>query len=170
MRCWIVVVVLMLLSLTAASSAQQPLPPAEPSVELPAPLARVLTDYETAWGKRDPAALASLFTDDGFVLSGGRPPIRGRARIAEHYKGSGGPLSLRALAYAVEGSVGWIIGAYAEQKGQPDMGKFTLTLRKAPDGRWLIMSDMDNPNRRPGGDQRSIARIIIVRNPRNVAA
>jgi len=34
-------------------------------------------------------------------------------------------------------------------KGEPDGGKFTLTLRKAGDGRWLIMSDMDNGNSRP---------------------
>jgi ketosteroid isomerase-like protein len=27
-----------------------------------------------------------------------------------------------------------------------DDGKFTLTLRKDSDGRWLIMSDMDNGN------------------------
>jgi ketosteroid isomerase-like protein len=32
--------------------------------------------------------------------------------------------------------------------GQPDIGKFTLTLRKDSDGRWLIRSDMDNSNRR----------------------
>ena len=29
-----------------------------------------------------------------------------------------------------------------------DIGKFTLTLRKNQDGRWLIVSDMDSPNRR----------------------
>lgn len=155
MRRWIgsvLAVLAVVFPVVAASSTQPPPVPPEPSVELPAALARVLTDYETAWGRRDPAALANLFTEGGFVLSGGRPPIRGRTRIAEHYKGSGGPLSLRALAYAVEGSVGYIIGAYAEQKGHPDAGKFTLTLRKGADGRWLIMSDMDNPNRRPGGD------------------
>ena len=120
-----------------------------PSVQLPPELARVLTDYETEW-RRGGAAVAQLFTEDGFVLSGGRPPIRGRAAIAEHYgSGGGGPLSLRALAYAAEGSVGYIIGGYATERGTPDIGKFTLTLRKRPDGRWMIVSDMDSPNRRP---------------------
>jgi len=28
------------------------------------------------------------------------------------------------------------------------IGKFTLTLRKSADGRWLIMSDMDSGNPR----------------------
>lgn len=121
-----------------------------PSVELPPDLARVLTDYETEW-RRGGTAVAQLFTEDGFVLSGGLPPIRGRAAIAKHYASvGGGPLlSLRALAYAAEGSVGYIIGGYTTERGQPDIGKFTLTLRKQPDGRWMIVSDMDNSNRRP---------------------
>jgi ketosteroid isomerase-like protein len=46
------------------------------------------------------------------------------------------------------GDVGYIIGGFSRQPDEPDGGKFTLTLRKAPDGRWLIMSDMDNSNRR----------------------
>jgi len=53
------------------------------------------------------------------------------------------------VAYATEGTVGYIIGGYAEKAGEPDIGKFTLTLRRGPGGRWLIMSDMDSPNRRP---------------------
>ena len=120
-----------------------------PSVELPRDLARVLTDYETEW-RRGGGAVAQLFTEDGFVLSGGRPPIKGRAAIAEHYgSGGGGPLSLRAIAYAAEGGVAYIIGGYTTERGTPDIGKFTLTLRKRPDGRWMIVSDMDSPNRRP---------------------
>ena len=42
--------------------------------------------------------LAALFAEDGFVLSSGVPPVRGRAAIRRHYEGQGGPLSLRALA------------------------------------------------------------------------
>jgi ketosteroid isomerase-like protein len=117
-------------------------------VDLPPQLARVLTDYEAAWQAKDAKALAGLFAEDGFVLSGGTPPVRGRAAIEEHYQGSGGPLSLRALAFATEGPVGYIIGAYTQRQGEPDIGKFTLTLRRDPGGRWLIVSDMDNGNSR----------------------
>jgi hypothetical protein len=53
---------------------------------------------------------------------------------------------LRAFAFATEGKVGYILGGFARQAGQPDVGKFTLTLRADADGRWLIASDMDNPN------------------------
>jgi hypothetical protein len=49
---------------------------------------------------------------------------------------------------ATEGPVGYILGGYTSRKGEPDDGKFTLTLRQASDGRWLIFSDMDNGNAR----------------------
>jgi ketosteroid isomerase-like protein len=120
----------------------------EPTVELPRELDRVLTDYEKAWSARDAKALAALFAEDGFVLPSGRPPVKGRAAIESHYQGQGGPLSLRAFAYATEGSVGYILGGYAGEEGQEDDGKFTLTLRKDAAGRWWIVSDMDNGNRR----------------------
>ena len=143
-------IALALVSAIVAGAA--PSSPAEttlPSVTLPPELARVLTGYEKAWAAKDAAALASLFAEDGFVLQRNKPPVRGRDGIANAYAGAGGPLALRALAYAAQGDVGYIIGAYAARAGEPDDGKFTLTLKKAADGRWLIMSDMDNGNRPP---------------------
>jgi ketosteroid isomerase-like protein len=127
---------------TAASSS-------EPSVTLPPALARVLRDYESAWQKKDARALAALFAEDGFVLSNGRPPVRGRAAIQKHYEGAGGPLALHAFDYSIAGATGYIIGGFSRQAGEPDSGKFTLTLRQAEGGRWLIVSDMDNGNQRP---------------------
>ena len=78
--------------------------------------------------------------------AGGRPS-------QEAYQGSGGPLHLRALEFAVEGRVGYIIGAYAGSTPTEDAGKFVLTLARQDDGRWLISADIDTPNRmrRPGG-------------------
>lgn len=120
----------------------------EPSVTLPPELARVLTDYEAGWKAGDAAALSRLFAEDGFVLGQGRGPTKGRAAIQKLYTRAGSPLSLRAFAYATHGDVGYILGGYAAEPGKPDDGKFTLTLRKGEDGRWLIVSDMDNSNRR----------------------
>jgi len=139
---------IMTLLVAFSATGQQAAPPAEPSVSLPPDLARVLTDYEAAWAKRDAAALAGRFAEDGFVLPNGKAPMRGRAAIQGYYTGQGGPLSLRAIAYAAEGGVGYILGGYTDTAGKPDTGKFTLTLRKGSDGRWLIMSDMDSPNQR----------------------
>jgi ketosteroid isomerase-like protein len=149
----IVAVALLLVALSGRAAAQQgnqPAAPALPSVTLPADLARVLRDYERAWRASDVEALVALFTDDGFVLQPSRPPARGHAALAERYAGQGGgPLTLRALAYATADTVGYIIGAYGYDEGATDLGKFTLTLRRGPSGRWLIASDMDNGNAPP---------------------
>jgi ketosteroid isomerase-like protein len=147
MRCLIPGLAL-LASLASAQVPAEPVDPRpEPSITLPPQLARVLTDYEAAWRAKDSAALAQLFAEDGFVLSNDSPMVRGRRAIARFYDGKGGPLFLRAVAYAVDGKVGYIIGAFTHRSGAPDDGKFTLTLKKV--GRWLITSDMDNGNRYP---------------------
>jgi uncharacterized protein (TIGR02246 family) len=143
---------LLVMALATASQAQAPqaAPTELPSVELTPELDRVLRDYEAAWRRGDAAGLAALFTEDGFVLQGGRAPVRGRAAIQAAYTGQGGgPLRLRALAAATADSVGYIIGAYGYGDAPGDQGKFTLTLRREPDGRWLIFSDMDNASRPP---------------------
>jgi len=126
-------------------------PPAElPSIALPPALDRVLRDYEAAWRRGDAAALAALFAEDGFILQGGRPPVRGRAGIQAAYAGQGGaPLRLRALAAATADTVGYIVGAYGYGDAPGDQGKFTLTLRRGAGERWLIFSDMDNSSRPP---------------------
>ncbi len=134
-----------------AAVLAQPEPAALPTLTLPPELARVLTDYEAAWQKKDAAALAALFAEDGFVLSSGAPPVRGRAAIERHYAGAGGPLALRAFAYETREDVGYILGGFARKAGEPDVGKFTLTLKRGAGGRWLIASDMDNGNRRAPG-------------------
>lgn len=129
----------------------QPAPPKSgmPSVDLPAGLDRVLRDYEKAWRANDAAALAQLFTEDGFVLANGKPAVRGRPAIEAAYTGHGGPLVLRALSFSVDGAVGYIIGGYAVAADADDIGKFVLALRKDKKGRWLIAADIDNTNSRP---------------------
>jgi len=139
--------VAVMLWISALSGGQEPAAAQEPSVKLPPELARVLTDYEAGWRAGDGPTLARLFDEDGLVLPNGGPPVRGRAALQRYYKGPGGPLVLRAFAFAAEGPVAYIIGGFSRQEGQPDVGKFTLTLRKGTSGLWLIVSDMDNSNR-----------------------
>ena len=145
----IVMLALSLISQGSSAQATPPDPPPLPSVELPRELDRVLRDYEREWMARSAAGLAALFVEDGFVLQGGRPPVRGRAGITEAYQRSGGgPLALRALAYATADSVGYIIGTYSSAPGAPDIGKFILALRRERGGPWRIAADMDNGNSR----------------------
>ena len=123
-----------------------------PSIDLPPEIDRVLRDYETAWRARDAAALAKVFTEDGFVLASGRKPVRGRAAVEAAYKGAGGPLFLRAMAYSVSGDTGYIIGGYRGREDRPDEGKFILAIRRVG-GRWLIAADIDNSNSPPRAPQ-----------------
>lgn len=124
-----------------AAGAGQP-----PSVTLPAALARVLRDYERGWRSGDAPALSRLFAPDGMALPSGTPPALGHAAIVRAYDGPGGELRLRALAYSVADSVGYIIGGYRYGPGDGDIGKFVLALTRRGGGAWLIAADIDNAN------------------------
>lgn len=128
--------------------AQEPTPPEsfrpQPSVTLPAELDRVLRDYERHWAAGDADALSRLFVPEGLIVRGGTW-IRGRDAIRSAYENASGPLRLRAVEYATDGSVAFIVGAYGYGEARPveDRGLFVLTLRLGEAGRWLIASDMD---------------------------
>lgn len=148
------------LAAPAAASAQDALagpPPPLPTATLPPEIERVLRDYERGWLAGDEAALAALFAEDGFILQNGRPPVRGRAAIQQAYAESSGPLRLRALGYAADDSVGYIVGAYGFGEGDADVGKFVLALKRVPGGPWMIAADIDNMSqmqRRPAQAER----------------
>jgi len=57
-------------------------PGAAPSIALPPELARVLSDYESAWRAKDAASLSKLFTEDGSVLSSGHAMVRSQTAPA----------------------------------------------------------------------------------------
>src|SRR5262249_60421622 len=107
-----IIIIVALAIFPAPAGSEQSAAQRMSSVALPLPLDRVLRDYERAWRARDPAALATLFAEDGFVLSNGRLPVRGRDAIRAAYAEGGGPLALRALAHAIEGSPACITGTY----------------------------------------------------------
>ena len=123
-------------------------------VALPPELDNVLRDYERAWRADNAFALASLFAADGFVLQSKHLPAHGRQAIQAAYEGkAGGPLRLDALAFSAGDTEGYIFGVYGYGNVPGDMGKFTLTLRGAPGGAWVIFSDMDNLNAPPRRQQ-----------------
>lgn len=134
------------LILTSAQAQERARPDLPAEIELPAEMDRVLRDYEAGWRASDSEALAAIFTPDGFILRPGNRPVRGRSNIEEAYRGSGGALILTAYDFGADGNVGYIIGGFRYSPDGPDLGKYTLTLRKLEDGRWYIQSDMDNSN------------------------
>lgn len=123
--------------------------PAQPAVTLPPALDRVLRDYEAAWRGGDGQRLASIFTDDGFAIQSGSPLARGHAAIARTVTGPGGGLQLTAYAYAIDGTVGYIVGGYRYPQTTGPGGRFVLALKQGAGGRWLIAADLDNTGPRP---------------------
>lgn len=125
--------------------SQRPPPEALASVELPPDLERVLREYERHWHAGNADSLAALFTEDGFVARRGGW-IRGRTGLQEALQRTSSDLRLRAVSYAIDGRVGYILGAYGYGNEQfvPDRGLFILTLLRGEDGRWVISADLDS--------------------------
>ncbi|ADR21318.1 hypothetical protein MATR_10530 [Marivirga tractuosa] len=139
---YLLLIGLLHLSVALSNAAAQENPKA---IDLPKELDRVLRDYETHWQNSDAAQLASLFTEDGYILRPNKPITKGRSNIEEAYQSAGGRLVLEAYDYSIDGTTGYIIGGYKGQESLPAMGKYILTLRKE-DGKWMITADMDNRN------------------------
>ena len=144
----VIVPFFLLLSISQVARSQNTpaAPPAAAAmapVTLPAELDRVLRDYERHWRARDMAALAALFTDDGFVPSR-QGWVRGHTGIQARYATmAGGALKLQAYAFATGGNVGYIVGGYGYGEGA-FTGKFVLALRRAnPGDPRLIAADID---------------------------
>lgn len=135
--------------LASTLSAQAPTPQSSapiPSITLPPELDRVLRDYERHWRAGDEQGLAGLFTSDGFVPSN-TGWVRGRDGIRSTYENQQGELQLRAVAYSVADTVGYIVGAFGYGNDGVDRGKFVLGLRRPRGGQWLIAADIDQSNR-----------------------
>jgi uncharacterized protein (TIGR02246 family) len=123
-------------------------PPALPSITLPPDLDRVLRDYEKAWKASDATGLAQLFADGRVVMTNSGRAVHGREGVRQMYANGGGPLVLRAVAYAADDSVAHIIGGYTLHPGEGDAGEFVLALVRSRGGPWLIVADMDRSRRR----------------------
>jgi ketosteroid isomerase-like protein len=137
-----------LLCLPVAGWSQRPTAPQLQSVTLPPELDRVLRDYETAWRAGDATALSQLFADGRVVMTNSGRAVMGRDMVRQFYSGGGGGLNLRAMAYAKDDTVAYIIGAYRVREGNDDTGTFVLTLvRPSANGKWLITADMDRAHR-----------------------
>jgi ketosteroid isomerase-like protein len=128
------------LGLSACATAALPV---SGGSQLPPQLQRVLDDYAAAWEMHDAKAIAALFATDRPVVPNACPPVTGAAAVERCYAAHcGGPLRLRAVSYAVDGALAYIIGECALDANDDAGGKFVLTLVQV-DGRWLIAADMD---------------------------
>lgn len=112
-------------------------------VALPEPFSRFLAARSAAFG--DPAALASLYTEDAVFFASSEPGwIRGRADIGRKLAGTfGRAYRFTAVSHAMDDGTGQIAGYLT--RGDTDAARHfahvLLTLRKGSDGAWLISAE-----------------------------
>lgn len=136
---------------TAAAYAHI-LEPLLPSINLPADLAQLLRDKERFGGKdKNPPALADLYTKDVLVLDATRPTWLRGARAIRFIVELTEIHRLLPNAYEVNGSAGYIAGTEAEVQGSAiqHISNFLYVIRKEPDGKWRISSEVFTLNGPP---------------------
>lgn len=126
------------------SASGGPAADALPTVTLPPEMDRVLRDYERHWAAGNEAGLAALFAEDALLLPSGFAAARGREGIQQAYEDVIVPVHLRALAYAADDSVGYVVGAYRFDPMETESGKFIFALRRAAGGPWMISAEIEN--------------------------
>jgi uncharacterized protein (TIGR02246 family) len=122
-----------------------------------------IQDVTDRWLKamenNDSTAVAALYTEDAMLLPPNEPVVKGRAAI-RHYLGQFPKItSFKAPLVDIDGSgnLAYARGTYEVTLMPPgaktpvkDSGKFIEIRRKEPDGSWLILLDLWNPDAPPG--------------------
>lgn len=114
-----------------------PLPP----IELPEPLAALLKSRAE---RADPAALASLYTQDAIMLDpGGAIFLRGRDEVGGRAASLGSKYRMLPVAYKIDGTAGYIVGTFVEGTGASTrhVADFLLSIRREGDGAWRIAAE-----------------------------
>jgi uncharacterized protein (TIGR02246 family) len=113
-------------------------------------------DYAAAFKAGDAAAVAALYTSDGFSQGNEQPTGMGKEGIAAGNKALFDNYTIQSVTLTpvkteVSGTLGYDIGTYAfvaAPKAKGDtlkaQGRYVVVLRKQPDGSWKAIADMDN--------------------------
>lgn len=109
--------------------------------------------YAARFAAEDADGLLALMTPDFTVLSHGRAPIEGRARVAEEIRGDFARMRIHSLrfendAFAVCGDQAWVRGrstasfTVGDDAAPTDVrGSYLWILRRDADGAWRIACD-----------------------------
>jgi len=128
----------------AASTKRQ----AEPFEEA---IARLNVESVAAFNRGDIAACAGFYEEDATMLLPDRPPVRGRAAIADCLRGFAAAgmtlMPVAPVAVVSGGDIGCCAGLHRFRA--PDgggaaiaqAGKFVTVLRRQPDGTWKAAID-----------------------------
>jgi uncharacterized protein (TIGR02246 family) len=114
--------------------------------------------YAAAWRAASVEQIASLYTEDAFVLYPNQPAVSGHAAIVDYFKGffdefPKNDFELISSEIVVTGPWAFDRGVY-RWKGTPrnepaveDNGKYLVVLKRGDDGKWRVARDMDNSDR-----------------------
>lgn len=103
----------------------------------------LLNSYSTALSNKDANTVASLYTEDAYLLAPKRPMIKGRGAILEFWKQNmGGKLTLTPVAIQAHGDAAVVVGTFSFDDNPPG-GKFSATVINK-NGKWLLAVDMWN--------------------------
>ncbi len=124
--------------------------------------ARALREGEVAafvadWGGKDAGRIAAHYTDDGTVMIPNSPTLTGKEAIANAMKDAftdpNWSLALQTAQVDISksGDLGYARGTYvltatdpASKKAVTERGRFLTIFRKAADGSWKAVQDMNN--------------------------
>jgi uncharacterized protein (TIGR02246 family) len=106
-------------------------------------LVRVAEEWKAAYNARDAAAVASLYTADGYYVSA-HVVAHGRAEIQAYFQrgiDAGGHIdAIQVLSSGQSGDLGYTVGTYeATNAGQKVRGRNVVVLRKDGD-RWRMVA------------------------------
>lgn len=106
-------------------------------------LVRVAEEWKAAYNAKDAAAVASLYTTDGYYLSA-HVVAHGRAEIQAYFQrgiDAGGHIdAIQILSSGQSGDLGYTVGTYeATNAGQKVRGRNVVVLRKDGD-RWRMVA------------------------------
>ncbi len=146
-------VVLLALAVVLIAAGLQALPAAKSSGDTSG-LARLQTEWVAAANAKDSAKLAALYAENAVLMPPNAPMAKGRPAIQAVWKGmmdqNARDIVLTSIDRSVSGDLGYEAGTYTLNMGAPggpvasDKGKYLMTVRRGPGGKWLIQNDIFN--------------------------
>jgi uncharacterized protein (TIGR02246 family) len=125
-------------------------------------LTRLQTDWLAAANAKDSTRLAALYAENAMLMPPNAAMAKGRPAIQAVWQGmmdeNARDITLTAIDRSVCGDLGYEAGTYTLNMGAPggpvasDKGKYLMTVRRGPGGKWLIQNDIFNSDLScPGG-------------------
>jgi len=156
---WVATVCVGIVAVACGPGATNGQVPTASAAQDRAAIDKTRADYQAAWGASNAEQIASLYTDDAFVLYPNQPAVSGKAAIIGYFKSFfdefvQDSFTLTSAEVEIVGPWAFDRGAYRWKSrpkagGDPieDYGKYLVILRRQADGSWKVARDMDNSDR-----------------------